>query len=167
MWKKGLDLFLAKYLSEHYQYPQPTMIWWICDLIFWCNNSKEIFFLDGISPKNACFLCAFCGNVTAFFSFVPKYTVQNPLWNKQVCPKFINVIIENNLLHKSGAKSTLCNLAMKGSLLLSYILHSYLSFSPRCDMMYVRDFNMFICILYRSWNIIRNLWCHVENFSII
>ena len=35
-----------------------------------------------ISPKNACFLCALCGNVTAFFSFSLKYTVQNPFGNK-------------------------------------------------------------------------------------
>ena len=42
----------------------------------WFNNSKAIFFLDGNffvfdislnSPKNECFLCALCVNVTAFF----------------------------------------------------------------------------------------------------
>ena len=42
----------------------------------WCNNYREIFFLDGnfsvfeislIFTKNACFLCALCGNVTAIF----------------------------------------------------------------------------------------------------
>ena len=79
----------------------------------WCNNSKAIYFLDGnffvfdislISTKNECFLCAICGNVTTFFSFAPKYTVQNSLWNKQVFPEFINAIIEKNLSHKSGAK---------------------------------------------------------------
>ena len=42
-----------------------------------------------------------------------KYTVHNPFRNKQVCPKIINVIMENNLLHRSGAKSTLCNVAIK------------------------------------------------------
>ena len=56
----------------------------------YCNNYKAIFFLDGnffffeislISPKNACFLWALCVNVTVLFSFAPKYTVQNPLWN--------------------------------------------------------------------------------------
>ena len=61
----------------------------------WCYNSRAIFFLAGIffvfdisfiSPKNACFLCAICGNVTAFFYFAPKYTVKNPLWNKQAYP---------------------------------------------------------------------------------
>ena len=61
----------------------------------WCSNSKAIFFLAGnlfffdislIFPRNACFLCTLCGNVTAFFSFAPKYTVQNPLWKRKVCP---------------------------------------------------------------------------------
>ena len=55
------------------------------------------------------------------FSFAQNYTVQNPFWNQQECPKFINVIIENNPSHKSGAKSTLCNVAMKISLLSSHI----------------------------------------------
>ena len=68
----------------------------------WCNNSKEIFFLDGnffvfdisfISPKNACFRCVICGNVTTFLSFAPNYTMQHPWWNKQVCPKFITLLI--------------------------------------------------------------------------
>ena len=96
----------------------------------WCNNSKSIFFLAGnffvletsfISLKNECFPCAICGNVTAFFSFALNYTVQNPFWNKQVCPKFINVMIENNLSHKSGINSTLCNVAIEASLLSSHI----------------------------------------------
>ena len=43
------------------------------------------------------------------------------LLNKQVCPEFINLMIENNLLHRSGAKSTLCNVATKGSPSLSHI----------------------------------------------
>ena len=96
----------------------------------WCNNSKSTLFLDGnlfvfyisfISPKNACFFCALYGNVTTFFSLVPKYTVQNPFQNKLVCPKLINVLIENNLSHRSGAKSTLCNAPIKLSLLSSNI----------------------------------------------
>ena len=81
----------------------------------WCNNSKAIFFLDGIFfvfdisfifLKNACSPCVLCGNVTAFFSFAQEYTVKNPLWNKQACTEFLNVIIEDNLSHKSDAKST-------------------------------------------------------------
>ena len=33
MWKKGLDIFLTLHLPKHMQYPQLTMIWWICVLI--------------------------------------------------------------------------------------------------------------------------------------
>ena len=47
--------------------------------------------------------------------------MQNPLWNKQVARKFINITIENNLSHRSGSKITLCNVAMKVYLLLSHI----------------------------------------------
>ena len=61
------------------------------------------------------FTFVLCGKVTAFFSFAPKYTVQNPFWNKQVCPELNNIIIENKLPHKSGAKSTLCTVGMKRS----------------------------------------------------
>ena len=61
------------------------------------------------------FFCALCGNVTDFFSFAPKYIVQNPLWNKLVYFEFNNVMIENNLSHKYGAKRTLCDIEMKGS----------------------------------------------------
>ena len=71
-------------------------------------------FLD--FPPSACFLCELRGNVTTLFSCATEYTVPNILWNKQVCPEFINVMIKNNLLHKSGAKSTLCNIVMKGSM---------------------------------------------------
>ena len=105
----------------------------------WCNNSREIFFWAGnlfvfyiylIFHKNECFLCELCDNVTVSFSFAPKYTVKNPLWNKQVCPEFINLIIENNLLHKSGAKSTLCNVVMKGSPWSSHIFMCTRLFPP-------------------------------------
>ena len=86
----------------------------------WCNNSKAILFLaeylfffdtSWFFPVKACFLCALCGNVTALSYFAPKYTVQNPLWKRHVCPAFINVTIENNLLHKSDARSTLYKVA--------------------------------------------------------
>ena len=96
----------------------------------WCNNSKAIFFLAGnlfsfdislIFPRNSCFLCALCGKVTAFLFSAPNYTVQNPLWKRQLCPAFINVIIEINLSHKSGAKSTLYNVAMNVFPLSSHI----------------------------------------------
>ena len=96
----------------------------------WCSNFRAIFSLAGnlfffdfsmIFPRNVCFLCAMCGNVTAFFYFAPKYTVQNPLLKIQLFPAFINVMIENNLFHKSGAKSTLYNAVMKYFPLLSHI----------------------------------------------
>ena len=97
----------------------------------WCNNSKSIFFLSGdffffgislIFPRNACFLCALCGKVTTLFSFATNYTMQNHLRKKQVCPEFINIVIKNNLSHKSGVKITLCNVAIKASPLSSHIL---------------------------------------------
>ena len=47
------------------------------------------------------------------FSPLLRSTMQFFLWKRQVCPEFINVIIENNLSHESGDKSTLCNVAMK------------------------------------------------------
>ena len=79
-----------------------------------------------IFPRNACFLCAMCCNVTELFSFALKYTVQNPLLKRQLCPKFINATIEDNLLHTSGAKITLCNVAMKGFPLSSHIfIHTW------------------------------------------
>ena len=96
----------------------------------WCKNSKAIFFLDGnffvfgisfISPNNACFLCALYGKVTVLFSLAPKYTVQNPFQNKQLCPKFINVIIENKMLHRYGTKSMLLNVTIKVFPLSSHI----------------------------------------------
>ena len=49
-----------------------------------------------------CFLTALCGNVTTLSSFAPKYTVQNPLWKRHVCPAFINVMIAGHtcIFHK-------------------------------------------------------------------
>ena len=94
----------------------------------WCINSKAIFFLfrfffelSILFPEKAGFLTALCGNVTALSSFAPKYTVQNPLWNSHVCPAFINVMIENNLSHKSGANSTLYKVATNVFLLSLHI----------------------------------------------
>ena len=102
----------------------------------WCNNSKAIFFLAGflfdtswIFSVKACFLCALCGNVTALYSFAQKYTVQNPLWKRHVCPAFINVMIENNLSHKSGARSTLYKVATNVFPLSSHIC---ISTEPLC-----------------------------------
>ena len=91
----------------------------------WCSNYKAIFFLAGnlfffdiflIFPINACLICALCGNVTAFFFSAKKYTVQNYLWKRQV-----NLMIEINLSHESGAKIMLYNVAMNVFPLSSHI----------------------------------------------
>ena len=130
MCKKGLDILLALHLPKHWKYPQLTMILWICVLISDVLIINQfsfllvIFFFDFslIFPRGAFLLCALCGKVTALFSLAPKYTVQNLLSKRQVCPEFINVMIENNLSHKSGTKSTLCNVAMKDFPLSSHIV---------------------------------------------
>ena len=97
-----------------------------------CNNSKAICFLDGnlfvfenffISPQNACFPSALCGKVTVF-SLCLQSTPYKTLFKKKLCTKCINVIMENNLLHKSGAKIMLYNVAIKVSLLSSHLLIS-------------------------------------------
>ena len=122
----------------------------------WCNNYKATFFLDGnffdfdisfISPQNACFLCELCGNVTTYFSLAHNYTIKNPLWNIQVCPKWINVIFENNMLHKSGAKSTFCIVVMKVSPLSLHILICTCPFCFAVKGCPSAKFNMFIRIL--------------------
>ena len=96
----------------------------------WCNNSKAIFFLAGnlfffdtswIFPLKACFSVHYVIMLLPFPFSAPKYTVQNSLWKRHVCPAFINVMIENNLSHKSGARSTLYKVAMKVFTLLSHI----------------------------------------------
>ena len=130
MCKKDLGLLLDLHLPTHYKYPQLTRIWWICVLIFDVVVLKQFYFLlvicfffdfSMIFPRNTCFLCALCGKVTALLSFHPKYTVQKTFWKRQVCPEFINVMIENKQSHKAGAKSTSCNVAMKVFLLSSHI----------------------------------------------
>ena len=47
--------------------------------------------------------------------------MQNPLRNRHVCPALINVMIENNLSHKFGARSTLNKVATNLFLLSSHI----------------------------------------------
>ena len=82
----------------------------------WRNNSKASLFLGAVFfhlafsfvfTKNECFLCALFGRVTTFSFLFLKYTMLKTLWNKQVRPKLINTIIENNPLHGPGAKSML------------------------------------------------------------
>ena len=137
----------------------------------WCNNTKEKLFLGIcfcdfdftiIFTKNACFLCDLCGNVTAFYSLSLRKTTQNPLWKRQVCIEFMSVIMENNLLHKSGANSTLYNAVMKGLPLVSHIFiwNSPVFFLwkiPICNL------NIFICFHQWVWYKIRNMWCHVTS----
>ena len=100
-------------------------------LNIWCNNYRELFFLgiffcnfdfSLLFTKNPCFLCAPFGNVTTFCLLQPKKTMQNPLWERKVCPKLINVIMENNWSHKSGSNSTLYNITMKCLPLSPHIL---------------------------------------------
>ena len=56
--------------------------------------------------------------VTAFCSLSLNKTVQNPLWKIQICPEFINLIMEYNWYHKFGVNGMLYNVAMKVLLLL-------------------------------------------------
>ena len=123
------------YILSSISFQQFTVSTAINDMVvmctnLWCNNPKANFFLGAILfyldisfifNKNSCLLCALCVIVNEFSLLSPKYTVHKPFWNKKVCTKFINVIIENILSHRSGAKSTLCNVAMKDFLLLSHI----------------------------------------------
>ena len=85
---------------------------WIC----FCNFGFSFVF-----TKNACFLCAMCGNTTAFYSISLEKIVQKTLWKIHLCCQFINLLMGNNWPHKSGTNSTLYNLAMKGFLFLSHI----------------------------------------------
>ena len=103
----------------------------------WCNHSKETFFLGicfcsfefyFVFTKNACFCCELCINVTVFCLLSLNKTLKNPLWKSQLRPKLINVTTQNNQLHKSGANSTLYNLAMKGFPLPSHILFGLILF---------------------------------------
>ena len=45
MCKKGMDLLFALHLPKHWQYPQLTIIWWICALISDVEIIKQFSFL--------------------------------------------------------------------------------------------------------------------------
>ena len=62
------------------------------------------------------------------------------------CPEFGNLKIENNLLHKSGAKSTLYNVAIESLSVIVAHLYSYSTFLFGCGVMSIRDFNLLIRI---------------------
>ena len=151
--KKGLDIFLALHLPRHWQYLQLTMIWLICYLISDATILKQFsFLLDFLwiihnFPEKACFLTVLCINVTALSSLDLKYTVQNPLWKRHVCPEWINAIMENNLSHKSGANNMLYKVSTKVFPLSSNICIRTEPFFFSGDVMSVRNFNEFICIL--------------------
>ena len=117
--------------------PSSSYLLYRCHNI-WCNSSKEtlflrFFFLIFNFPScftiNACFWCALCGNATVLCPLSLKKTVQNPLWKIQLCPKLINVMMENNQLRNSDANSTLYSAAMKGLPLSSHI---FIWTSPVC-----------------------------------
>ena len=120
----------------------------------WCNNTKESLFLCAtfldlafyFFTKNECFLCALCGIVTAFFLLFPNYTMQKHFWNKQSCPKLINVIIKKIPSQRSGAKHTFAKRCDERIYVL--VTHCYLNFSflLRHDVMSIHNFNIFIRI---------------------
>ena len=128
--QKGSESILSSISYQKFAVsPSINNLVYLCPNL-WCKNPEATFFLGAILfylyisfvlPKNSCFLCGLCGRVTAFFFSSPKFTVQNSLWNKQVCHKFITLIIENNLSNISGTKSMLCNVTIKGSPLLVHI----------------------------------------------
>ena len=72
-------------LPKYAVYLSRSDLKYLC-IILRYNNSREIFLL-GISfsffhvsfifTKNACFLCALCGNITVLCSLAPKETVKN------------------------------------------------------------------------------------------
>ena len=129
MWKMGQDILWYLYIAKHFQYLQPLLTLWIyvliSDTIILNKPFLKDFFCDFdlyfVFTKNACFLCVMCSNVTALCSLSLKKTMQDPILNRQVCTEFINVIMENNWLHKSDANSTLYNAGMKGFPLSSSI----------------------------------------------
>ena len=138
----------------------------------WCNISKETLFLGiwfcvfdfyFVLIKNSCFLCALCGNITAFCLLSLKITMQNPLWKMQVCPKFIYIIIDNNWLHKSGANSTFIQCSYEVFFII--LTHFYVDFSCLfyCDKMSIWNFDIFICFHKQARYKNLNLWCHVTS----
>ena len=138
--QNGSGSTLSSMSWQKNQYLQTGMILYNCVSIYDAIIPKKHLFLgffccyfelSFIFTKNACFLCELCSDVNVLCSLSLKKTVQNPLWKIQVCPNFVNVILENIWLHKYGANITWCNLAMKGFplLLLIFIWNYPVSFS--------------------------------------
>ena len=122
MCRKYQDILRVTFLAKTFQYLQPVMISHTTILkklffgVYFCDFDFSFIF-----TKKEWFFCALCGNIAAFWSISLKKITQNPLWKWQVRPKFINVIMENTRSHKSGANSTLYNLAITGLPLSSRI----------------------------------------------
>ena len=87
MCRKDQYLPLVQCLAKHFKYLQPVVILWTCVLIFYATILKKFslrgffcdFYLSLIFTKNECFICALCGNFTAFCSLSPNKTVTNTL----------------------------------------------------------------------------------------
>ena len=116
------DLPQYKCLTKNLQYLKLVVTLWIYVFISDAIISKilcfPVFCLDDfefsfVLTIIACFLCAFYGNVTVVCSLSLKKPCKNIFENRRYVPIFFDVIMGNNLSHKSGANSTLYNVAMK------------------------------------------------------
>ena len=76
----------------------------------------------------------------------------------------MNIIMENNGYHKSGANSTLYKIAMKGFPLSSHI---FIWSSPVfcCDKILICNFNTFICFWQLFCYKTRNLYSHLPSHT--
>ena len=171
MFWKGLGLPWAKYIDKHLQYLQPVVTLWIFFLFSYSIILRKLFlefaFADFdfsfIFTLNACFLCALYGNVTSLFSLLVKKTMQNTSWTSQVCTKFVNVIMENNWLPKSGATCTLYHVVITG---FQFFQRIFLWGSPGffcCDKIPMYGLDIFICLHQQARYKIRNIWFHVTS----
>ena len=162
MFRNGQDLPWIQFIAKNLHYLQIEVALWtyaiIFDEIIPNKPFLRIFFCDFdfsfIFTKNACFQFTLCSNVTEFYSLLQKKIVQNPLWEIQVCPEFINVIMENNPSHKYGANSTLYNVAIQGFPLLPLI---FIWTSPIClavKKCLSANFNIFI--RFHQWDRYKN-----------
>ena len=133
-----------------------------------CNNSRSISFLgfyfdsSFVFTNNACFLCALCSNFTALCWLSINKNMQKPSWKRHICTEFINLIIEKNQPHKSGANIMLYNVAMKAlPSSLRIFIWTYPVFFC-CYIMPICNLNVFISFHKSSRYKIWNLWCHVK-----
>ena len=151
--KMGLDLFLALHLPRDWQYLQLSMIWYICALISDASILKQFSFLLDFSLTSPYFFLkmrVFSVHYAVMLLYYPlllRSTLCKTLCEKRhVCPALINVMMENNLSHKSGVNSTLYKVTTKVFPLSSHICICNELFFLRY-VMSVRNFNEFIRIL--------------------